>query len=490
MSLLSRIGRAFGALVTKESDDEEWAFLPQLGAVPSATGLSISQYSAITVSTVWACGNIRSKDVARCAPRLLSFDASRNDTPITNHPVAKLLRRPNRLQTWFEFAFQMHVAFMLKQNAYAAIIRDGRGNPIALIPLNPDAVSLREAPDGSLWYFVSRLGFYQTAALSSFPTAIPEEDIFHLRGLTFNSIIGAAVTDVARDSIGVAMGLEQQAARFMKNGARPSGVLETAKQVSKEAAARLREQWESVRAGIHNAGKTAILEEGLTFKAMQLTSVDLEFIAQRRFTIEDIARWFGVPLHKLGVAGEVGKLRLDQADQSYVNTTIMPDLDMWEQKFDQVFGLSEAGLQCDFDERRLLRAEEATRINNQRLKVMSGLATQNECRAEEGLPPVEGADVLLTPVNLAAVGSDLSGTAADGAGRPNEGDLPDPGAANENKPTDKPADKTEAKALPIGVPRVAHFVIDRQSGIVRDALAGKREGEAPDPVATQEEDPK
>jgi HK97 family phage portal protein len=442
MSFFSRFSAAYRALVTKDNDD--WGYsdpsqLPNLGSVPSATGLAISQLTAVGVSTVFACVSIRAKDVARCSPRLLGDTASRNETPVTDHPVAMLMKRPNRLQTWFEFAYQMHVAFLLKQNAYAAIVRDGRGNPISLIPLNPEAVTIREAPDGSIWYMVARFGYYQMNALKSFDWAVPEEDIFHLRGLTFNSLSGVPTLSIARDSIGVAMGLEQQAARFMANGARPSGVLQTDKKLTPDTGARLRSQWESLRSGIQNAGKVAILEEGLKWTPMQLNSVDLEFIAQRKFSIEDIARWWGTPLHKLGVAGEVGKLRLDQADQSYVNTTIMPDLDMWEQKFDQVFDLDKQKIRTDFDERRLLRAEEATRINNQRLKVMSGLATQNECRAEEGLPPMPGADVLLTPVNLAAVGSDVTGTAPDGAGRPADGNLPDPGAANE---TSTPADTT------------------------------------------------
>jgi len=226
------------------------------------------------------------------------------------------------------------------------------------------------------------------------------------------------------------MGLEQQAARFMANGARPSGVLQTAKKISEDAAKRLREQWESFRTGLQNVGRTAILEDGLEWKPMQLSSVDLQFIEQRKASVEDIARWWGVPLYKLNVANELRGLKLDEAEQSYVNTTIMPDLEAWEQKFIQTFDLDRDGFVVNFDERRLLRASESTRINNQRLKVMSGLATQNECRAEEGLSPVDGGNVLLRPVNLAASGSDMTGTAPDGAGRPPSGQLPDPGAAN------------------------------------------------------------
>lgn len=437
MSLRSRLGNAWSGLTAKamtSTNAQSW--LPELWGMESATGLPINQGSAVSVSTVYACVTIRSRDVARCAPRLLKIGGPRSQDALKDDAIAKLFQRPNWIQTWFEFASQMHAAFLLRGNAYAAILRDGRGNPTALIPINPDLVHMLESIDGSVFYNVTRFGLFQTAALREFPVAIPAEDMFHLRGMTLNMLLGLSTIGIARDSIGVAMGLEQQAARFMANGARPSGVLQSAKKLSDVASERLRKQWEDLRSGIQNVGKTAILEDGLEWKPMQLNSVDLQFMDQRKFSIEDIARFFGMPLYKVG--GELPRgIRIDQLDQAYVNSTIMPDLDMWEQKFSQAFDLEDQGLMADFDERRLLRAEEATRINNQRLQVMSGLKTQNECRAIEGDPPMPGGDVLLRPVNLAASGSDMSGTAPDGAGRPAEGTLPDPGAPNET-----PADQT------------------------------------------------
>jgi len=407
------------------SDDA--GFLPLLGSVQSATGLNINQISALGVSTFRAGVSIRSKDVARCLPRLLPFGGARSEKPVTDHPVAKLFRRPNAIQTWFEFALQMHTSFLLRGNAYAIILRNIRGDPIALIPINPDAVLLLEAPDGSIFYQVARYGLFQMAILQGLPLVIPSDDMFHLRDMTFNMLTGISSLGVARDSIGVAMGLTQQQARFMANGARPSGVLQTPKTLSVDAAERLRTQWNSLRSGLQNIGKTAILEEGLEWKPMQLNSVDLQFIDQLKFSVEEMARAVGVPLHKLGVAGESSRIKLDDADQSYVNTTIMPDLDMWEQKFVQKFDLDDEDLTADFDERRLLRAAEATRVNTYRTQVISGLKTQNECRALEGDPPLPGGDVLLTPANSAANGSDVSGTPADGAGRPEDGTVADPG---------------------------------------------------------------
>lgn len=435
MSFFSRIGKAARTLVTKDTDNSIEAWFREFGGgIASATGLAVSQSTALNVSTVYACVSIRSKDIARCAPRLLHKDGPKSETPVDDHSVARLFERPNSLQTWYEFAVQMHMAFLLKQNAYAAIIRDPRGNPLSLWPLNPDSTNIYEAGGGQLFYSTGRAGVYQAWQLRNLPLMIPAEDVFHLRGLSLNSLYGISTIGVARDAIGVALGLEQQAARFMSNGARPSGVLSTDKTLTPETALRLRTQWENLRSGVANAGKTAILEEGLKWTASQLTSVDLDFNNQRKQQVEEIARFLGVPLHKLGVTGEVGKLKLDQADQSYVNSTIMPDLDMWEQKFNQVFNLGDENLKADFDERRLLRAEEATRINNYRLAVMSGLMTPNECRALEGLAPMAGGEKLMFPVNIAALGSDATGTAPDGAGRPTDGALPDPGAGNEPNP--------------------------------------------------------
>ena len=121
---------------------------------------------------------------------------------------------------------------------------------------------------------------------------------------------------------------------------------------------------------------------------------------------------------KVGVVDANAKLNQAQADQSYVNETIMPDLERWEQKFVQTFDLDAEGLEVDFDESSLLRADIMTRINIGRLGVMSGLLSPNEWRKSEKLAPVAGGDQVLAPVNLAALGSDLTGTAPDGAGRP------------------------------------------------------------------------
>lgn len=424
--MLGLFGRMAAPAKRASAGVPSYGMIPPLGSVQSASGLLISQATAMGVSTVYACVRRRAIDCSRCPPSLYTLNDDGSRELVKEHPVADLFTRPNRQQNWLEFAEQLNVGYLLRGNAYAACLRDDRGTPRELIPINPDAVMVLEAADGSVFYNVNRIGLWQIAMLRDFPPAIPEEDMFHLRGLSFNTLVSVSTIGLARDAIGLAMGQEQQASRWMAAGARPSGVLQTEQKLSDAAAKRLKAQWDEYKAGIQNVGSTAILEEGLKWTPLQLTSVDLDFINQRNFSVLDICRFFGVPPHKVAVADRAASMNIPQQDQDYVNATVAPDLERWEQKVRQYFALDKEGIYVDLDESQLLRADILTRRNAARLGVTSGITTPNEERRAEGLPPMPGADQLLVPTNSAALGSDMSGTAPDGAGRPPAGHPPAP----------------------------------------------------------------
>jgi HK97 family phage portal protein len=403
-----------------------YGMIPPLGSVQSASGLLVSQATAMGVSTVFACVRRRAIDVARCPPSLYTINPDGSEEGVDDHPVADLFRRPNRVQNWLEFAEQMNVAYLLRGNAYAVILRDGRGRPRELIPVNPDAVMMLEAWDGSLFYNINRIGLWQIAMLRDQPVAVPEEDILHLRGLTFNALMAVSTIGLARDTIGLAMGQEQQASRWMGNGARPSGVLQTDGKLNEAAAKRLKASWDEFTAGIQNVGRTAVLEEGVKWQPLVLTSVDLEFMNARAFSVLEICRVFGVPPHKVAVVDRAASMNIPQQDQDYVNSTVSQDLERWEAKIQRTFDLDLEDIHVKFDESQLLRADILTRMNAARLGVLTGIITPNEARRAEHLPPKEGADNLLVPANTAALGSDMTGTAPDAAGRPSAGVLPFP----------------------------------------------------------------
>ena len=413
--------------------------MPTLGSIPSTAGVLVSQSTSMTVSAVYAAVTTIATDVARCRGTLHTTASDGSRTAVTQHPVADLLRRPNRVQTWFEFSRDLFIAYLLRGNGYAVALRAKNGDVRELILVNPDAVTMLESQDGELFYNVSRMGLFQIAALQDYGTSIPAEDVFHLRGPSFNMLTGMSTLLLARDSIGLAMAQSQQQSRWMGNGAKPSVILETPRQLTEEAARRLKASWNEYTSGIQNVGKTAVLENGITAKPLLLTSVDLQFIDQANLTIQDIARFFGVPTRKLAQPDTTRGSTIIQEEQAYVNSTVSPKLDMFEQKFERFFDLDKEGMELDMNEDALLRTDPLTRYNLGRIGKLSGLISTNEWRRGERLPPDPNGDVLMQPVNMAAIGSDMSGQAPDGAGAPASGHMPAEGASTKN-PTTAPED--------------------------------------------------
>lgn len=438
MSILSRI--IASPMQRSSAGVPSYGMIPPLGSVASASGAQISQATAMSVSTVYACVNRLATDLARCPPYLCRIREDGTEERDDDHPLNELLERPNRQQTWYEFDRQSWTGFLLRGNAYSPIRRNGRGEPTELIPVNPDAAMVLEGSDGSIFVNVNRIGLWQIAMLRDFPTAIPSEDIFHHRDLTFNSLVGVSNIGLARDSIGLAMALEQQANRWIANGARPSTWLKTAKHLSDSAAKRLKSQFDDLHSGYQNTGKTVVLEDGIEPVALQLTSVDLQFIEQRRLQPEDVCRFFGVPPHKVGIGSENrgANQNLAAQDQDYVNSAITSRVVSFEQRWDWTFQLDKdpKGRRLPKDEQvhvkrdlaQLLRADVMTRANASRINILSGKTTQNEERRGDGLRPMPGGDRLMMPTNMAAEGSNISGQAPDGAGRPADGTVGDGGA--------------------------------------------------------------
>ena len=307
MGLVSRIRAAFGARAVEKSQGSAGipaqGFLPTLGATPSATSLLISAgnrdggFRRLCLRHHPLAG----RRALHAAP-VREGEGGRREAQAHHQPSGRqAVPRPNERQNWFEFAEQVNAGYLLRGNGYAAIQHDSRGQPVGLIPINPDAAMVLEAADGQIFYNVNRVGLWQMAMLKEFPVTIPAEDMFHLRGLTFNALVAASTINLARDSIGVAMALEQQAARWMANGARPSVVLQTKKSLNKEAADRLKQQWNDLFGGLMNVGRTAVLEDGIEAKPLALTTADIEYIAQRNFQLIDIARFYRMPPLKLGL---------------------------------------------------------------------------------------------------------------------------------------------------------------------------------------------
>jgi HK97 family phage portal protein len=140
----------------------------------------------------------------------------------------------------------MVIAFMLRGNAFAVMTRNMRNQVTALVPINPDRVVLWQSPDGSLFWAVTRSGLHEVAVLKDFQWLIPYEDVFHLKDVSSDGLVGTSPIMLAREAIGLSLGQEQQYARLMGNGARPSGILTTDQKLDKTSAERLKADWKGV----------------------------------------------------------------------------------------------------------------------------------------------------------------------------------------------------------------------------------------------------
>lgn len=239
MSIFGRIARPAHRSVDTEgksgmSIDDWWAEFGPTSV--SAGGMSVTQVTALQVSTVLACVSIRAEDVAKLPVHVYRKMPDGGRQIVSDHPLERVLQRPNSYQSRFEFMEQMQVALMLRGNAYAVILRDGRGRVTDLIPVNPDRVWIFEAPGGQVFYQVARRGLHETAVLANEPLMIPSEDILHIRWMALdNSLYGASRIGLAREAIGLALSQQELAGRLSANSTNLGGVLTTEQKLTKEA---------------------------------------------------------------------------------------------------------------------------------------------------------------------------------------------------------------------------------------------------------------
>ena len=209
------------------------------------------------------------------------------------HPLNKLFRRPNRWQTRFEFVSYMLTSLCLRGNAFVVVERDKDANPIELVPIAPDRCTMMLTDDGELWYRINsrRLGY---------GLVVPPDDMIHLKNIAMDGYVGVSPIAIAQDVIGLALATQQHGGILFRQGGQVGGVVSHPGQLSKEAADRIANSWRETHAGVQNAHKVAILEEGMKFDKVAITNEEAQFLESRRFSVLEIGRLYGVPPHRLG----------------------------------------------------------------------------------------------------------------------------------------------------------------------------------------------
>jgi HK97 family phage portal protein len=376
-----------------------------MGGAQTFSGVVVSDSTALRVSAVYACVRVIAEDLAKLPLRLWRHRPDGTRVEARDHPLHAVLRRPNRLMSSVSFLQAMGSAYGFRGNSIAVKLYDERGRLSGLWPVHPGSVTIYEAMDGSLFYAVSRRTTLENAILARTPLMIPDTEVIHVRGLTMDGIVGLSPLAQLREAIGIAIAGETLSASLLANGAQPMGVLRHPSKLTPDAADRLRSGWTKRYAGPGRAGSTVVLEEGMQFQQLGMTSVDAQFLEQRKLGIEEIARGFRVPLHMIGVLDRMTNNNVEALTRSYYDQTLMPICEAFEAEIARSFDLPE-DVQVEFDVHRLLRADFKTRQEGNRVQFQSGALSPNEWRIDEGRNPVPAGNVYARPLNTAYVNPD------------------------------------------------------------------------------------
>lgn len=403
MGLWTNMGRAFGFGGAEQKSVNLSAPTSILGAFggQSSSGITISQDVALTQSAFYGAVKIISEDVAKLPLRVKKRSADGGSVIAKKHPLSKVLAKPNSWQTLFELLEFAVFCLVVRGNAYVVILRDGKGRPEQLVPISPDRVTLLTDTEGDIWYQIGRGSQHEQAVLRDQPLTIPARDVLHIRGLSRNGLVGMSLLEQARETLGLAIATELHGARLFAAGARLSGVLEHPGRLSDNGATRLRAMFDSTFSGVNNFGKTAVLEEGMKYTTIAMTSTDAEWLASRKFQVEEIARFFRIPLHMLQSLDKASFNNIEHQSRSYYDQTLMSYLERIEAAFDTKFDLESDDCYTEFDTSKLLRADMKSRYEAYAIARQWGWKSANDILVAEGDNPIgPSGDIYLVPMNM------------------------------------------------------------------------------------------
>lgn len=373
------------------SKPSQW-FVDWVRGPENDSGVAVTPSTALTDPHVWQATCIISGDVAGLPLNVFRRSGDDTRTIDRNHPAWWLLNgdaSPYMSARIFRESITSHA--LLWGNGYALIARRPDGSPAGMSLLLPD----RTHPvvrDGRLRY--------ETILNDRTPKEYDAVDIFHLRGLGFDGIVGHSVISQAKNSIGLGMSLRQHGNLHFKNGAYPGVILTSPRRLDKPEAEQIMEGWNASH-GKRRRGSTAILHGGLSATVLPIANTDAQWLESRKFQAKEVAAWFNLPPHKLGDDTRVSYNSLETEERSYLTTSLKHWIDRWEDECERKlladYERRSGELYCEHNLDERLRPDSLQRFQGYELAIANLWLSPNEVRRRENLPPREGGDRYVNP---------------------------------------------------------------------------------------------
>jgi len=399
MGLLERLDNWFWRPTERHNIDKMklWGSAQDIGD-PVHAGVSVSQESSLRLSIVWRCIRLISESIA-AMPTDIVRKRDEIREPVDRPPL--WITTPNPESSWYEFHERVCESLLMDGNAFVLITaRDFQGFPAELWALNPRNMQVRRRENGGRIYFL----WQGTTELSRYGPDNPLGDVLHIRLATAGGVRGLSPLEQARQAVGLGLVGEKFGARFFGRGQTMSGVIQLPAQgggarESKEHIDLMGETWESKHGGSDQSHRPGILTGGATWQGITIPPEQAQFLETRKFQVEDIARFYGVPAHMVGLEEKNTSwgTGIEQQAIGFVRFTLMPHIVRLESAFSS---LLPRGQFVRLNQRGLLRADSKTEAEVMVKMVSNGLMNSNEERALLDLPPRPGGDRYMVPLNM------------------------------------------------------------------------------------------
>ena len=323
---------------------------------------------------VYSCMTLIASDIAKLRVRLVKYDQG-VWSETTNPSFSPVLRKPNPYQNRIQYWEHYVLSKLSTGNVYVLKRRDNRNVVTGLYVLNPTKVMPLVTEDGDVYY---QLQADNISGLTA-QVVVPARDIIHDRMNTiYHPLVGTSPIHAAGIAAMQALGIQNNSTLFFANGARPSGVLTAPAAISNETAQRLKEHWDTNYTGA-NAGKVAVLGDGLKYEPMMMTATDAQVIEQLKWTAEVVCSTFHVPPYKAGVGDMPSYNNVQALNVEYFTQCLQIHLESAEACLDEGLGLDGVTMGVDFDQANLLRMDTLTQMDV--LQKGKDILTLNERRA-------------------------------------------------------------------------------------------------------------
>ena len=356
------------------------------GGAESDSGIFVDSESAYKSGPYFQAVATIAGDVGMMPLRVMQRQANGDTERDRAHPAHALFQRQaNNEMCPMTFMELLQTWALTWGNGVAAIIREG-SRPTELVPLLPDRTGIERATDNQLWYWTRIEGRGEKVMLRP-------ENVVHIKGLSANGLWGRSIISLAGNSIGMDQALVKHGGLVFKNGAVPGGLIQRsldAKGMTPDAQKNLSSEWNRLYGGLDNSRKVAILQEGMTFQPLSISNIDAQWLQAMAAAPEQIARWFLLPPHKLGVLKDSSvRANIEQQNRNYLDETLMRWLVKWEQETSAKL-LTDRQRRSEshffkFNTAALLRADTKTRYETYQLGRVMGVLSPNEIRLREDM---------------------------------------------------------------------------------------------------------